>query len=304
MSERVKNGSKKEISGKPCVFYDGYWIKWYEPPKDSLAAKKKLIAALTRRLFNHVEHGINMPGTRLNEARAAFEGETDPERRRIKGAMLAGALFNRAADIFTRVVELQECGVEITEQSELMRECGRCLMEAMEFGRTVKHRHGDEGIDELWGEPLKVFSMPIEAFYESRYVKIAQAMRTIDAIGSGLARSLAAHASFSGVEELIDAFAQAAREKCETLRTDPVIFEVWPAFVVAGDRLSEFQPRLPPAVSEEERERAEAGLRLLLEGKRLITDMARARVAMPVSTRDFLQRCEDYRLQCEPVTAE
>ena len=302
MSDPLRNGSRQDIAGKPCVFYDGYWIKWYEPPKDSLAAKKKLIAALTRRLFNHVEHGINMPGTRLNEARAAFEREADPEKRRVKGAMLAGALFNRATDIFTKVVELQECGVEIKEHNELMRECGRCLMEAMEFGRTVKHRHGDEGIDELWGEPLKAFSMPIEAFYESRYIKIAQTMHAIDAIGSGLARSLTANASFSGVEDYINAFAQAAREKCETLRTDPVIFEVWPAFVLAGDRLSEFQPRLPPAASEQEHERAAAGWRILLEGKRLITDMARARVPMPVSARAFLGRCEQYRLQRQSET--
>lgn len=304
MSDTVPNGSRRNIDGKPCVSYDGYWIKWYEPPQDSLAAKKRLIGALTLRLFNHVEHGINMPGKRLNEARAAFEIEADPERKRVKGAMLAGALFNRAADIFQKAVELQECGVEITEDYELMRECGRCLLEAMEFGRTVKHRHGDECIDELWGEPLKAFSMSIEAFYESRYIKIAQAMRDIDAIGSGLIHSLKASASFPGIERKIYAFTQAAKQKCETLRTDPVIFEVWPSFVMAGDQLSELQPRISPASSEEERRWAWAGVRLIRDGKQLLTDLARARVAMPASTRAFLDRCEDYRVQREPETAE
>ena len=118
MSDTVRNGTRRNIDGKSCVFFDGYWIKWYEPPQDSLAAKKRLIGALTLRLFNHVEHGINMPGKRLNEARAAFEVEADAERKRVKGAMLAGALFNRAADIFQKAVELQECGVEITEDNE------------------------------------------------------------------------------------------------------------------------------------------------------------------------------------------
>ncbi len=304
MSGTVSNGSRRTIGGKPCVFYDGYWIKWYEPPKDSLPAKKHLIEALTRRLFNHVEHGINMPGKRLNEARAAFERETDPEKKRVKGAMLAGALFNRAADIFKKAVELQECGVEITEDNELMRECGRCLMEAMEFGKTVKHRHGDEGIDELWGEPLKAFSMPIEVFYESRYIKIAQAMRDIDSVGNGLIRCLEDSSLFPGIGRSVRAFTQAARQKCETLRTDPVIFEVWPSFVVAGAKLSEFQPRLPVAASEEDHHWAAAGERLLWEGIRLITDLARARVAMPVSTCAFLARCENYRLRTEDETAE
>ncbi len=304
MSDTVRNGTRRNIDGKSCVFFDGYWIKWYEPPQDSLAAKKRLIGALTLRLFNHVEHGINMPGIRLNEARTAFEAEADPERRRVKGAMLAGALFNRAADIFQKAVELQECGVEITEDNELMRECGRCLLEAMEFGRTVKHRHGDECIDELWGEPLKAFSMPIEDFYESRYTKIAQAMRDIDAIGAGLIRCLEASASFPGIERKIHAFTQAAKEKCETLRTDPVIFEVWPSFVIAGDQLSELQPRIPPGASDQERRWVWVAVRLIRDAKQLLTDLARARVAMPASTRAFLERCADYRVQREPETAE
>jgi hypothetical protein len=46
----------------------------------------------------------------------------------------------------------------------------------------VLHRSGDEGIDELWGEPFRAFSIPVEAFYESRYIKIAQALREIDRI--------------------------------------------------------------------------------------------------------------------------
>ena len=123
MSKKTPNGTRRSIDGNPCVYYDGYWIKCYEPPADTLDAKKRLIHALTRRLFNHVEHGINIPGIRLDEARQAYERETDPERKRVNGAMLAGALFNRAADIFTKVVELQGVGVEIAT--------GRCPHERM-----------------------------------------------------------------------------------------------------------------------------------------------------------------------------
>ena len=71
-------GCKRKVAGEYRVHYYGYWIKIYEPPADSLSAKKKLIEALTRRLFNHVEHGINIPGSRLTEARAAYDAEQDP----------------------------------------------------------------------------------------------------------------------------------------------------------------------------------------------------------------------------------
>ncbi len=109
--EDLPEGTRRVIDGLERVFYDGYWIKTYPVPKDTLEAKKKLIEALTRRLFNHTEHGLNIPGTRLREARESYESETDTARKRVKGAMLAGALFNRAADIFRKLVELQACGI-------------------------------------------------------------------------------------------------------------------------------------------------------------------------------------------------
>ena len=84
----VAPGEKRVIDGQNRVHYDGYWIKVYDPPADTLLAKKRLIEALTRRLFNHVEHGLNVPGARLEEARRAFDAEVDPRRRR--GAPLPG----------------------------------------------------------------------------------------------------------------------------------------------------------------------------------------------------------------------
>ena len=187
MDEPIPDGTVAVIDGIRRIHQDGYWLKVYDPPADSLDAKKKLIQALTRRLFNHVEHGINIPGKRLDDARRAYEAEDDPARKRVKGAMYAGALFNRATDIFTKLVELQELGIEIETDNALMRECGLCLQEALALGRLVLHRSGDEGIDELWGEPFRAVSIPVEAFYESRYIQIAQALREIDRIADGRA---------------------------------------------------------------------------------------------------------------------
>jgi len=294
MNDSIPCGTKQVIDGVERIYYYGYWIKTYEAPENTLDARKRLIEALTRRLFNHVEHGINIPGRRLGEARAAYDSETDPEMKRVKGSMLAGALFNRATDIFTKLVDLQAVGVEISTDNALMRECGRCLQEALQLGRTVLHRSGEEGIDELWGEPFKAFSIPVEAFYESRYNKIALAMRDIDTITKALIATFAGRTIFEGVTALANAYARAAHIKCEVLRTDKDIFDVWARFAVAGERLHNFEPSLPEPASEHMVRECEHGLRLIRQARDLISDITRARVSMPKSAAEFEARCDVF----------
>jgi hypothetical protein len=295
MENVIPFGTTRVIDGRLRIFYYGYWIKAYEVPADTLLAKKRLIEALTRRLFNHVEHGINVPGSRLDEARRAFEAETDPARRRVKGAMLAGCLFNRAADIFTKLVEIQACGVRITADNELMRECGEHLQEALALGRLVLHRSGEEGLDELWGEPFKAFAYSIEDFYNSRYVKIAQSMQAIDALRDVLSETFGDLPAFAGVCPLIDEFAQAAKVKCETLRTDADIFDVWTSFVVSGEHLANFEPAVPSEASPSEVQQTQLGMRLLVDGRNVVSHITRARVPMPKTTRELVERCQRYR---------
>ncbi len=295
MLESIANGTRREIDGRPSVFYDGYWIKWYDPPPDSEVVRTRLIEALTRRLFNHVEHGINIPGFRLKEARQAYEREADPECKRVNGAMLAGALFNRAGDIFTKVVELKAVGVEIAPDDPLMRECGQCLLEALDLGKIVRHRSGDEGIDELWGEPFKAFTQPIEVFYTSRYIKMAQVMRDIDRIGAAIIDTFVGSTQVMEIAPKVHSFTEAAKRKCEILRTDPAIFEVWPVLVVAADHLCKIEPTLPRAPTRAEVREAQAGTRLVQDGTALVTHIVRARVVMPVSTREYLDRCQQFR---------
>jgi len=288
-------GSERIIDGQRRVYCDGYWIKAYDVPADTLSAKKRLIEALTRRLFNHVEHGVNIPGARLEEARRAFDAESDPRRKRVKGAMLAGALFNRAADVFTKVVEIQSLGIEILHDNALMRECGDHLQEALELGRMVLHRSGEEGIDELWGEPFKAFAFPIEEFYKSRYMKIAQTMRAIDIIEDELLATFDGLPAFSGVEPLICDCVAAAKIKCETLHTDPEIFDVWAALVVAAEKLCGFEVRLAQTSSLDAQLKVRQGVQLIATGKDLIIHMTRARVPMPKSTQDYVDRLQKYR---------
>ena len=171
----------------------------------------------------------------------------------------------------------------------------------------VLHRSGEEGIDELWGEPFRAFSIPVEAFYESRYVKIAQTLRDIDRIAAVMTATLASSPLFEGVDALIAEFARNARQKCETLRTDPDIFDLWADFVVASERLSAFSPRLSHRMSVREQRLAGDGLRVLQQGRDLVTYITRARVPMPKSTREYIERCETYaalaQMQARPALA-
>ena len=295
MNEEPVAGTRRNIDGVERVFYDGYWIKYYAPPADTLNAKRQLITALTRRLFNHVEHGINIPGARLKEARRAYEAESDPALKRVKGAMLAGSLFNRATDIITKLVEIQALGVEIASDNGLLRECGRCLQEALSLGRLVLHRSGEEGIDELWGEPLHAFSIPVETFFESRYIKIASTLRDIDRLGEAIIEHFQGDADFVGLEPLVRGVTEAARQKSEILQTDDRIFEVWPAFVVASESLLKFRPVMRAAGSLEYGRLQEEGLRLIAQGQAIISDIARARTPMPKTTREYIERLGAYR---------
>jgi len=294
MESPIPPGTRRLVNGQMRVYYEGYWMKTYPVPDDTLAYKKTLIEALTRRLFNHTEHGLNIPGTRLDEARVSYESEIDPAKKRVKGAMYAGAMFNRATAIFRRLVDLQEVGVEILPSNDLMRECGRCLQEAYTLCRLVLHRSGEESIDELWGEPFRAFSVPLEDFYEGRYIKIGQTKRDIDKIADAMIETFVRMRMFPDIGPIIREFALAAKIKSETLRTDPDIFDVWANFATAAERLVNYQPALRDQGNEAETRLAESARKLIWNGRDLIYHITRARVPMPKSTADYVVRCARF----------
>lgn len=287
-----ENGIRRRIDGAEYIFFDGYWVRWYAPLDDSLASRKRLIDNLTRRAFHHTEPGINTPGERLDMAREAWEQQDEPALKRVNAAMLAGALFNRATDIFTAIVELEEKGVRISRDNELMKACGDCFKEALELGRSVKHHSGEEGIDELWGEPFRAFTIPILSYYESRFIKVAQTMANIDKLSMVIRETFAERPEFHGIGTLMDSYAAAARHECETMKMDACIFDIWPRFVAAGEAIGGFIPQIRPDCTRECRYVMEEARATLASGRDLIDWVARARVPMPQSTRQFTERCE------------
>lgn len=288
------DGTRRVIDTIEYVFYDGYWIRYYAPIQDTLANRKRLIDSLTRRAFHHTEAGINTPGSSLDLAREAYEKETNPDCKRVNAAMLAGALFNRATDLFTAIVDLGELGVQVSHSNELMRQCSDCFQEALTLGQQVKHHSGCEGIDEVWGEPFKAFTMPIADFYQSRFIKIAQSMREIDQVADCMIEVFCSRAFFTGLEALIIDYARAARQAAETMKKDPRIFQVWPNFVALGELLDAFRPEVPDDADQMLRMRIAYARDLIQEGRRLVSYIAGARVPMPQSTATYIKKCERF----------
>jgi len=299
-SPHLENGDRRIVDTIEYVYYDGYWIRYYAPLEDTLANRKRLIDSLTRRAFHHTEGGINTPGKSLDLARQAYASEDDPQRKRVNAAMLAGALFNRATDLFTSIVDLGELGVQVSHNNELMRECSDCFQEALELGKQVKHHSGCEGIDEVWGEPFKAFTMPVADFYKSRFIKIAQSMRDIDLLAGSMIEVFCSRPLFAEIEGLILDYAAAARQTAETMKSDPVIFRVWPNFVTHGEQLDAFKPVLPDDADQMLRMRVAYGRDLVQEGRRLISYIASARVPMPKSTQEYIDKCRRYNRASVP----
>ena len=143
--------------------------------------------------------------------------------------------------------------------------------------------------------------MPIKDFYESRYIKIAQTMAAIDRIAGKLVETFAPLADFAGIAERVTAYARAAKLESETMKTDPAIFNVWPEFVATGDELFHFAVggAAQPANSWEQ-----LGLDLIREGKKIIEWVAFARVPMPKTTCNFLDRCDAFAAgEAQPAEA-
>ncbi|MCZ6471417.1 MAG: hypothetical protein O6649_08720 [Gammaproteobacteria bacterium] len=302
MNKSPENGDRRMFDDIEYIFYYDYWMRYYAPMEDTLSNRKRLIDSLTRRAFHHTEAGINTPGRSLEQARAAYQAQTNPQRKRVNAAMLAGSLFHRATDLFTSIVNLEELGVTVSKNNELMRECTDCFEEALALGKQVKHHSGCEGIDEIWGEPFKAFTMTPTEFYQSRFIKIAQSMRDIDRIGDYMVKTFASNSVFGDAGDTIMSYTAVAKRVSDTMKKDPIIFRIWPEFVALAEELDSFEPNLPANADQMLQMKTGQGMALLREGKRLVGYIAGARVPMPLGTERYIEKCRQY--QAPLITAK
>lgn len=120
-------------------------------------------------------------------------------------------------------------------------------------------------------------------------------MKNIDQTAAYMASCIAKDPRFPGVDLLILDYAKAARHKCETLRTDDDIFDVWSDFVVAGEEITNFNPEHSATIADVPMVDIIDVEYMLKAGVRLIAFITRARTPMPKSTENFLSECERYK---------
>ena len=137
--------------------------------------------------------------------------------------------------------------------------------------------------------------MSIDDFYDSRYLKIALTMRNIDEVASYMVACLKNDARYQGLESLVLDYAKVARTKCETLRTDADIYDVWSEFVVVGEEINSFSPKTSEPVSPDVQIDPLDIKHLLSAGVKLIAFITRARTPIPKSTENFMKECQRYK---------
>ena len=128
-------------------------------------------------------------------------------------------------------------------------------------------------------------------------------MRDIDGLAGKMEACFATLPGFAPIGALLRELASAAKLESETMRSDPVIFRVWPRFVAAGEGVADFRPVLPEDTTPEQRRLADDALRLIAEGKKVIEYLAGARVPMPKTTANYHRRCDLFRATCETWAA-
>ena len=89
------------------------------------------------------------------------------------------------------------------------------------------------------------------------------------------------------------AYSAAAKIKCETLRTDPAIFDVGRPSSSPPQQVTGFAPLLPIGAADIDERRNQRG-KPHPEEVDLISYITRARVPMPKSTQDFLDSCDTF----------
>ena len=173
----------------------------------------------------------------------------------------------------------------------------KMLYRSTRAGKNIKLIHGDDNVNdvnELWGEPFRVFSLPIEEYYQSRYIKIAQTMAEIDLVTEEILNLIKLSPLFSDAKDKVVELSVASKLACETLRSDPVIFEIWPRYVIAREAVDDYTIDLASVKETEMRIKYKEGYELIKEGGSLVTVLSSLRVPIPDSVKNYVKKCEEY----------
>jgi len=304
-------------SGVSRMFVDKNWVRHYElPTETSIRAQHEkeglkgdalehrvmhdvsmekvgLIERMRRRLFANSEDGLAFvtKPDQIDNIRSDYESAEAPEEKRVLGSLLAGGLFNQGAELYKGLASIQAHtpGVDI---SSTRKQCGELFSEALKLGQKhVHHRNQrpEQGMAEMWGEPLKAFSQPLEDFYQSRYQKIATAMDNIDDIVQAVRGLTGKTKGCQELGKIADNYGKAAKALMETSKEDPAHLGLLADFKISHSKMREYEPTLPPSFPKDAKldmveHHADHVQPVIREAARAIRYITEARVEMPSMT--------------------
>ena len=134
----------------------------------------------------------------------------------------------------------------------------------------------------------------MQVYYESRYVKVAQTMRSIDEIAEKMIVTFTSFPAFRDLGQIIRDYARAAREETEIMKSDLDFFRNWPEFVSLGEQISRFKPDPSGGDNTLTTSQLDEGKQLLCEGKDLLRDIAAVRVPILISSRQYLAALDNF----------
>ena len=292
-----RSAPKRTIDGQERVHYYGYWVKTYPVPADTLYAKKELIAALTRRLFNHTETPVERAGYSPRRSAPRLlrgNGSTAPPR--------------QGRDAGGRVV--QPCHGHLhpswwRSRRSASRSCP--TMPSCSSAGNICRKHWNSA---SWccTVAAKKASTSCGAS-PSRRSCCPSRISTRAATSRSRKRCGTSTVSPTLVTTFVDLTPSPASRRAVGVRAGGEDQERDPAHRFGHLRRMDHVRRVrraPVRVRAElvreaapraHQEVADAR-RLIAQGKDLITYITRARVPMPKSTREFIERCERFRGWC------
>ncbi len=119
-------------------------------------------------------------------------------------------------------------------------------------------------------------------------------MSEIDKITSAICTVTIGDGAFSDVNNKILELGIMAKMTCETIRTDPVMFDVWPSYIAAKEEYEDSLNSLLTDINDKKNIQFMYAYRLIKEGGVLLIKLATLRVPIPASVRSFTNRCKDF----------
>ena len=126
-------------------------------------------------------------------------------------------------------------------------------------------------------------------------------MKAIDSTAERMIRSFQTISEFRGVEEMLLNYAEAAREECELMKSDPDFFSSWPKFVALAETIAQISSDFSNYKEPRTRSLLLRGRTLLIDGKNLLSYMAGVRVPMPKSIADYTDALDDFDIACNQI---